>query len=384
MGAWARLDPLHWLVLRVASGMAGERTATAVWRVLAGHRGIQTVQDVCWYGLRRYYAVVDGTEGEAVRRRLRELVAWGYLDEGGRADGGRRSITVTDAGARALREAPAGAAVDAVLVTWDGLRDERAWRVLYPRLLLAVQTLSHLVRGQTAFVPVVRAIDAQAWVRALLAGCSVASCAAQLRAELEQVLDGLPPRLADMLVASFSGCGLSGATAQQLAAHAGASPVLVRAALRVAVARVQEAARREPRRFPLLHNMAEPRPCEGLSASAEATRALLLRGLDPEEVARRRGLRLATVEDHVVEIALRDPTFDIFRFLDRATHEAVWAARCRLGTVRLRAIRDALGGTVSYFAIRLALTRPPRARAGGESVAVPATQRGMSGGMGKG
>lgn len=359
MAARTRLDPLHGLVLRVASAMAGERTQAAIWRVLAGHGGIQTIQDVCWYGLRRYYAVVDRSEREAVRRRLEELQAWGYVAEAHEWSDGRRFVRVTAAGERALREDPSGAAVDAVLATWDGLRDGRAWRVLYPRLVLTVQTLSHLVRGQTAFRPIVRTSDAQAWVRALLAKRPAKATAAQLRAELEQALERLPPAYADLLVASFAGCGLRGASAQQLAARTGSAPVLVRAALRVAVARVQEAALEEPERFPLLHAMAEPRPCEGLSASAEATRALLLRGVAPAEVARRRGLRLATVEDHVVEIALRDPAFDVFRFLDRTTHEAVWAARRRLGTVRLRAIRDALGGAVSYFAIRLALTRPP-------------------------
>ncbi|KPD00884.1 hypothetical protein LR69_00966 [Geobacillus sp. BCO2] len=76
-----------------------------------------------------------------------------------------------------------------------------------------------------------------------------------------------------------------------------------------------------------------------------------------EAIAEIRRLKRSTIEDHIVEIAANVPGFSIAPFVDDEKAAAIRAAAQALRTRKLKEIREALDGKVSYFEIRLVLAK---------------------------
>ena len=83
---------------------------------------------------------------------------------------------------------------------------------------------------------------------------------------------------------------------------------------------------------------------------------MLGQGLGIAEIAAARQLRANTIEDHLVEIALRVPEWDMSDYLQPEDMAAIIQAARQLKTRRLRMIKDHFGTKYTYLQIRLALT----------------------------
>lgn len=98
-------------------------------------------------------------------------------------------------------------------------------------------------------------------------------------------------------------------------------------------------------------------PSYNLTDSASETLKFMKAQLSLEEIATKRSLKLNTIEDHVVEIALQDPHFSLRSFVPENIEEQILSVVEKLQTSKLREIKDRLGPEVSYFMIRLVLAR---------------------------
>jgi uncharacterized protein YpbB len=68
-------------------------------------------------------------------------------------------------------------------------------------------------------------------------------------------------------------------------------------------------------------------------------------------------LKVATIEDHFVEIALREKEFSIEMFMEKEKMEKVTKVIEALQTRKLRVLKQAVGEEISYFEVRLVLAR---------------------------
>ena len=68
-------------------------------------------------------------------------------------------------------------------------------------------------------------------------------------------------------------------------------------------------------------------------------------------------LKVATIEDHFVEIALREKDFSIEMFMEKEKVDKVIKVIEALQTRKLRVLKQAVGEDISYFEVRLVLAR---------------------------
>lgn len=109
--------------------------------------------------------------------------------------------------------------------------------------------------------------------------------------------------------------------------------------------------------FPLLSLMIEDKKRDvPLTESSNRTFNLLQRGYSIDEIAQLRSLKKNTIEDHLVEIALNIPYFDITPFVDLNKQKNIKTAINSVSSKQLKHIRE-LVPDADYFEIRLVLAR---------------------------
>lgn len=93
------------------------------------------------------------------------------------------------------------------------------------------------------------------------------------------------------------------------------------------------------------------------SLSTKKTYQLWRQGRSLDEIATIRNLKVATIEDHFVEIALRERDFSIEIFMEKNKIKHVQRIIETLQTRKLRVLKQAVGEEISYFEIRLVLAQ---------------------------
>ena len=110
--------------------------------------------------------------------------------------------------------------------------------------------------------------------------------------------------------------------------------------------------------FPLLAEIISyPNERAELFSLSTKTYNFWRQGRSLEEIATIRNLKVATIEDHFVEIALREKDFSIEMFMEKEKIDKVIKVIEALQTRKLRVLKQAIGEDISYFEVRLVLAR---------------------------
>jgi superfamily II DNA helicase RecQ len=105
---------------------------------------------------------------------------------------------------------------------------------------------------------------------------------------------------------------------------------------------------------------ATPAPAPKAS-TVEETYALYEQGLTVEEICARRGLTEITVEGHLAACILEGRPFDVSRFVASQDRAEIENAAERLGTERLKPLRESLPRHITYRMIRFVVADLQRA-----------------------
>jgi uncharacterized protein YpbB len=358
---------LQAIALNGLAPLAGERTVQALYYILRGRKANQTLQDVHIYHLQPYYRLFPRLLKERWEEIVSLLVSRQFLRMI-QIDSQKHSFLLTDAGQTALREGREKYSLDRWLAPLQTAAAADRISLFWLRLHLMVQTVSQLLSQDTSFYPVVQQKQVQAWVkRQLETEEGKRRWKEGLFAELFRLLKDFSPDLQQLLVKQFSGAGQTGLTLQQIAYLRQEAPSYLRLKMRSCLALMERQVSSDGgKTFPLLSRLCADQREEqpGLSASAGETYRLLKRQLSVAEIAKIRNLTQNTVEDHLVEIALNCPEWDISPYVTAEAQEKIIAASEELQTSRLRLLKDRLGGDCSYLQIRLALARKRRDNGG--------------------
>lgn len=225
------------------------------------------------------------------------------------------------------------------------------------RLSLIVQTLSHTSQNEYRFDPVLNATDLQGWVKSYLANISfkapetVARFKKEFQASLDAAAVSEDAKL--MLMQRLTGFALSGLTWEQIASRKGMLPLDVQLAVIETLHAWLDVLEggEYPLLTPLLAGVVQR---SSLTESAERTDKLFKQGLSLDEIAAIRQLKTSTIEDHFVELAMNDPSFDYTVFVPQEIFRNITNISAERNTKRLRDIKEKLP-EASYFQIRLAL-----------------------------
>jgi ATP-dependent DNA helicase RecQ len=102
-------------------------------------------------------------------------------------------------------------------------------------------------------------------------------------------------------------------------------------------------------------------PAAPKTSTVDETYALYEQGLTVEEICAQRGLTEITVEGHLADCILRGRPFDVSKFVSAEDRAQIERAAARLGTERLKPLREALPRHITYRMIRFVVADLQRA-----------------------
>ena len=115
---------------------------------------------------------------------------------------------------------------------------------------------------------------------------------------------------------------------------------------------------KDSEQFPLLFLLLpDIKEMNTVTQSARITKQYLDQGLSLKDIAAKRTLKVNTIYDHIVELAMADAAFPVKHFVSEEMEERIVSAANRLQTYKLKDIKDAVGDDVSYFQLRLVIAR---------------------------
>ena len=329
------------LVITIMKAVNLQRTVSSPYHLIKGKKSGQTIQDIGYYGLHPYFAVMPKLE-----KPLFDAVVKGLFD---------RRLLRENSETIDLTEAAMALAVPASKLNGWKYRGKES--LFFDRLSLIVQTLSFTSQQINIFDPVHNAEDVQKWVKNYLKKINFRdkNVVAAFKTEMLESLDALSVDEGQkmMLVQRLTGLGMSGQTWQQIAQlHRLDSPDVQLAIIETLHAWMDLI---EQQPYPLLKNLLEGIvQSSSLTESAQRTEKLFKNGFSLAEIAAARNLKSSTIEDHFVELAMNEAAFDYRPFMEPDLFDRIVEISRKDGTKRLRDIKEKVP-EASYFQIRLAL-----------------------------
>lgn len=330
------------LIISIMKAVNLERTVSSPFHLIKGKKSGQTIQDIGYYRLYPYFAVMPKLDKKAYEEVVKRLFSRKLL---------LSNDEVIDLSESALEmEIPASK-----LNGWKYRGNET---LFINRLSLIVQTLSFTSQNEYRFDPVLNATDLQGWVKTYLANINFRNpeTVSKFKSEFNDSLDAaaVPEDYKMMLMQRLTGFTLSGLTWEQIASSRDIHPLDAQLAV-IETLHAWLDVLLEGGEFPLFRPLlAGVVQQSSLTESAERTEKLFKQGLSLEEIAVVRQLKPSTIEDHFVELAMNDPSFDYTVFMPQEIYRSIADISEKRNTKRLRDIKEKLP-QVSYFQIRLAL-----------------------------
>ncbi|MGD8189161.1 helix-turn-helix domain-containing protein [Brevibacillus ginsengisoli] len=353
---------LHAFVIKGLIPLENERTVMSLYYVLKGRKSNQTEQDTHMYGLCSYYRFFSALSKEKWEEILQQLVNNQMIQIVEHSSNQEKeTFRVTSKGKALVEEAEAKYSFSQWFPSITATAPVKESELFWKRLHLMTQTISQLLQRNTAFFPVVTDKLVQNWVKQKLRDHSARErWLSTFALELYQLLIPYPTHLQRLLMDQLSGIGQVGHTLEQLAQSEQLPVFLVRLKFRYLLINLMTTLlESEETKYPLMKQLLNTTLAQpfGLSTSAAATYHYLLQTQDIDQIAKRRGLRKGTIEDHLVEIVLHCPAWDHSQFLTQSAKIEIITASQELGTKRLKLLREHLANRYTYLQIRLALAQ---------------------------
>jgi len=183
------------------------------------------------------------------------------------------------------------------------------------------------------------------------------SLANQLYNELTTILETIENKYADLFVSRLSGFQHYGKSIQQISREINQTEVDTWLIIQSITHYILKQMEQHKQQFPLLDALKMQDHLLQITISANKTKALVDQGIPLEKISSIRNLKMNTIYDHIVEIALHDDSFALHNFIDDETIATILRTAHALDTYQLKELKEALGSEYSYFQIRLALAR---------------------------
>ncbi|MGQ5206824.1 helix-turn-helix domain-containing protein [Bacillus subtilis] len=338
------------MVLDCLCKINGERSGSAVFHLFKGKRSSQTIQDAGLFQTAKYFGMAAQCSRSDISESLDKLEKHSYLSPMSETD----TYKVTASGAAVLRHALSERPWP---VHCHGAHYQQAAGVLWKRLSLLVQVLSHKQQGSRRYIPVTKDHKTLHWVKKYLSRhTDHIEMAKSLFDMLEAHLKKIENKAAQIFVYSLTSHHRIGYTSRQLADTLQEDEWYVYIMFWASV-------------HYFIHSLPE---CEdallkdllsdvhldnALTESTRKTWQMVKQGFPIHRIAEIRKLKTATIEDHIVEISLHEPAFMINDYVSAEDQLQIAEFAKRMRTNKIKQIRDGLEQRFSYFQIRLALTK---------------------------
>ena len=330
------------ILLHILSVLKNERTVSSAYHLVRGKRSGQTIQDVGMYKLHKYFGILPKLKRTTFDEAIELLQSKSY-------------IAVNNEGYYTMKEN----------IELDPLPYFNGWHFrgnehkFFSRLALLVETLSHVKENISYFAPTEKNVESQKFMRNFLRNQPFKEVNFR-QALLEEIMQSIDqPLLSEMqkelVVARLSGARIAGLTWHQLAQKYNISELDVQlyfiSALHGMLSTINDGA------FPILQQLATNIYISmPLTESTYETAKLLNEGKSLEQIATIRRLKKSTIEDHIVEIVMNIPSYNIAAFLSKEQLKEIAEVSEAYATKKLKVLKEVLPH-YSYFQLRLGLAK---------------------------
>lgn len=338
------------MILDSLNKINGERTIYSIYHLLKGKKSSQTIQDAHLYGLTKYFGVFPQLTREYLEEIIQAAKKTGLIHS---VDEQRYVLHAENDGS--FSQVCDGLNHLKYLNGWKYLQAMLAWQ----RLSLLVQVLSNLMNKETNYLPVQKNKEVHQWLKQFLKtnGLSRQELANRLHDELIVCLEGDRELRPEILVYRLTGSKSIGLTATQNAEVLKMEDSRYQLEFLNVLHYLLQAIDENPGNYPLLSFLADDlNSAHSLTLSSRKTLSLVNQGFSLEQIANIRHLKLSTIEDHVVEIALNVAHFSIEKYIDKKAQTKIISVAREENTRQLKTIRNMVQ-TANYFEIRLVLAK---------------------------
>ncbi|MHC2450384.1 uncharacterized protein YpbB [Bacillus altitudinis] len=330
----------------------GERSISAVYHLFKGKKSSQTIQDASLFQLSSYFGCYPAFTRDQLNSSVKRLLEQHFIRKT------EDTFIATDEGISMLSQRFAEKPMP---VYFDGAKYHDKAKVLWMRLSLLVQVLSHHAARSQHYVPIQRDISVQNWTKSFFSQYhQKKKLSEDIHHELETLLAHLTDQEALLFVYSLTSNERIGRTYQQMAEWMKEDVWYVYLLFwNVLHYFIQCAQKGEA---PIIQRMIDDLQFKRvLTTSTHKTLELVQKGFSIDQIAHIRSLKKATIEDHIVELSIHEPSFSIEPYVSSEAQKAIHEVAGQLQTNKMKLIKESLEHSFTYFQIRLALTRMVKA-----------------------
>ncbi len=338
------------IILYSLQKLNGERTISSIFHLLHGKQSSQTIQDAFLYRLTPFF----NTFPYLSRQELAEMIAFFKTNEwiGSTSDD---HYLLTEKGKNALN----GFLIEKPIPLYlDGMNMQKQSLTFWERLSLLVQVISYLQKRDSKYIPIQRNPETIHCIRTFLKQnrYNRERLGLSLYNELVSCLVKGQSINPNFLVVRLSGYHSIGLTLEQAAQKFNLETTQFYYEflniLHFMVTEIQH----KPETYPILSALIEPSQGRVLTQSAEKTLELLQRGYSQSEIVKIRQLKEGTIEDHIVELALKITNFSIEPYITKEKQAKIKTAVSKSQSKQLKVILNMVKDA-TYFEIRLVLAK---------------------------
>lgn len=344
---------LQYTVLYCLKQLKGERTVSSIYHLLKGKRSSQTFQDGNMFHLSFLFGLYKSLRRHDYDKQIETLLNAQLI-----TCVHENTYILSEVGEKQLNEWRKIFYFPKYL---HGLQYGELGESFWKRLSLIIQTVSNLQQQNVKFIPIQQDTEITIWVKRFITSSSVSReyLAEQLYKEIHCILMNVTSIEANIFVYRLTGYHRIGYTTEQLGDMIKQDEHRVYLLFWGTIHFIIQHVQHHKQQFPLLAQIiAYPNEkADLLSISTQKTYQLWKQGRTMDEIARIRKLKVATIEDHIVEIALREKKFQVEQFIEKEKMEQIQNMIEKLQTRKLRILKQTAGEHVSYFEIRLVLAR---------------------------
>lgn len=336
------LDGLSICILSCLDKIGVNRTTTATFYILKGKKSSQTMQDIHLFKLTSFFYLFPDLQKSNYEWYLQNLYKEGFVQFQH-----ENSVSITKKGIDRLQKEN--------LPYINGYKYGKISQIFWRRVLLIVQTTSNLIKNNNRFRPIILEEDVHLFVKGYL--LNIPFTREQLSNQLyEECISFLYTRTkeeCDIFVWKLTGKDRISLTNKQIANKLGIQEwdvyLIFQAMIHHLLSKIEE--------FPILQSICPNIEMTQLGDSTRRTYSFIQKNKTIDEIVTLRNLKRSTVEDHIIEIARSNPNFLIDTFITVDKRKKIEEIYMQKSTKKLKELKQYVGESISYFEIRLVLTR---------------------------
>jgi uncharacterized protein YpbB len=350
------MDGLQVILLHMVNRIQGERSLAGCYHILKGKKSGQAIQDAALFGYQGWFGLFPKWERAAFEADVDRLILSGQLVPA------KKSHILSAEGTKELNVSIEKYRFNdrAFLAKTEGIAlTQKELHQFWQRFQLLSQVISHYIGHTKHYHPMVSDFNIQGWVKRYWASIGEKKALAyEMKNDLINSLSLFEDELLPHLILDrLSGDRVTGRTFLQMSQTYGIPEALICLYYFQAIGFLYNQVKDNPTSS--LHFLIDEQSqvLSLLTHSTQKTYQLLQQGRSIEEVSKVRGLQVSTIEDHLIEIAIHVPAFDLSPYISNRIIEQVLEVSSQLQTRKLRSIKEELQDKVDYFQIRLALIK---------------------------